>query len=139
MSWSVSSSKPPLPSVSMINTEHGSPFCVKLFKGVPHIQIPLVQGLTDEPTLKPPFLLSSSRLRRQLLPVRHIPATETTPIGPLTCIIILTTSSFTSNLPSFTVSKGMASYLKEYSKSCLMSLIFTREAIFIGYNSSVFN
>ena len=58
VSWLESSSKAPIPSVSITIMFMGVPSCCCPFMGVPQIQSPLVHGFTVGPTPKP-FYLSS--------------------------------------------------------------------------------
>ena len=53
VSWSVSSSKAPMPSESIIMIEHRLPSFVNPSTGLGHIHKPLVQGFTVGPTENP--------------------------------------------------------------------------------------
>ena len=96
ISWLLSSSRPPIPSESTTITLIGSPSGVKPDSGVPQIQIPFVHGLIEGPTPNPLYLFKRTLLRKYDFPVRYMPATATTPRGPLTFCIIETTSGFNS-------------------------------------------
>lgn len=65
----------------------GSPSAVLPVIVLPQHQSPLVHGLTVGPTPNPLLRLSSMRLRRYDFPVRYIPATDMTAIGPLILLI----------------------------------------------------
>lgn len=58
VSWLESSSKAPIPSVSMTMILIGDPSLYSPLIGEPQIQSPLVQGLTVGPTPNPFYLLS---------------------------------------------------------------------------------
>lgn len=70
VSWVWSSSRAPIPSVSITMILTAYPSWVVPLMGVPQHHRPLVQGLTVGPTPKPLLLLRSTRLRRYDLPVR---------------------------------------------------------------------
>jgi len=88
VSWLLSSSNAPIPSVSMTNTLIWVPSYFFPSIGVPHIQSPLVQGLTVGPTPKPFYLLSIILFIRYDFPVLYIPTIDTTPKGPSINLII---------------------------------------------------
>ena len=81
VSWDVSSSSAPKPSLSITNMEQLSPSTVYPNNGFPQIHNPFVHGFTVGPTPKPSLRLSSILFSRYDFPVLYMPATPTTPMG----------------------------------------------------------
>ena len=70
VSWLLSSSNAPIPSVSITTTLILAPYGSLPSTGVPHIQSPFVQGFTVGPTENPFWRFSNIRFIRYDLPER---------------------------------------------------------------------
>ena len=120
VSWFSSSSRAPMPSLSIRRHLRGWPWWFVSSNCVQH-QRPFVQGLIVGPTPNPFYSLVSiiTLLRRKDLPVLYIPATAITPIFSL----IRDKNSFASSLTIYysTISKaGLVS--PNWRKGCLLTL-----------------
>lgn len=71
-----------MPYVSITIMLIVSPYVVTPFIGDPQHHKPFVHGFTVGPTPKPLDRFKSIRLSKYDFPVRYIPATDITPIGP---------------------------------------------------------
>ena len=132
MSWFISSSYAPKPSVSIKKTGNGVLLWLfDIIKGSVQIQIPFVQGLNVGPTSKPFILFFSSKTRfnKKDFPVRYFPTKLIMPIFSLDWFIKrLRASSGIINLLSTKDINGIAWFLGMVISFC--SMLFSESWIF---------
>jgi hypothetical protein len=95
VSWLLSSSSAPMPSVSMTIMLTPEPSSICPLTGAPQIQSPFVQGFTVGPTPNPFCCPRIIRFIRYDFPVRYNPTTDITAIGAGIAFIISNASPFT--------------------------------------------
>jgi len=95
VSWFESSSRAPMPSVSITIMFRGVPSACWPIIGDPQIQRPFVQGFTVGPTPNPFCRSKIMRFIRYDFPVLYIPTTDITPIGAFIAFTISIASLLT--------------------------------------------